>query len=83
MKTKTYLLVAVAILSGYVISSLAQQSAAQRNIVEFEIEVSIDPVENGVKFKCIDGCAWEALSFSCGPGVECASSIDEYGIPAE
>jgi hypothetical protein len=54
-----------------------------RNVASFNIEVTLDSTNHEVRFKCIDGCAWEALSFSCGNDVECTSSIDEYGTPTE
>lgn len=80
MKTKNLLLVLVGAAIGFGFSAAAQQSPP---VADFAIEIAIDRSENGVDMKCMKGCMWRRLSFSCGPGVDCVSSIDETGTPAE
>ena len=83
MKTKNSSIVVLAALAGFAVSAFAQQSAQNRSVVEFEIEIAVDRINNGVNMTCHQGCMWKTLSFSCGPNVDCASSIDESGTPAE
>ena len=85
MKSRNMIYVAAAICVASIMSFSVLSTAGIRNIVDFEIEITVDRENNGVKLICIDGCAWETLSFACGPDmdIECRSSIDEYGTPAE
>lgn len=83
MKSRNLIAPGTAIWAGLILSAAAVSSTSSRNIAEFEIEVTVDSAKNEVRFECIDGCAWETLSFGCGKEVECTSSIDEYGTPAE
>ncbi len=83
MKTKTSLIVVAAAVLGFALNTMAQQTVGNRADAEFDIEVTVDQSNNGVKFKCNEGCVWETLSFSCRPGVDCSSSIDERGTPAQ
>jgi len=80
MKTKNILLVVVGAIIGVGFNATAQQSSG---IADVAVEISVNQVENRVDMKCSKGCMWSALSFSCGPGVDCVSSIDEAGTPAE
>lgn len=83
MKMNTSFHLVLAALTGFGINAVAQQIPGRLNVVEFEIEIAVDRAKNGVHMKCIEGCMWKTLSFSCGPDIECVSSIDESGTPAE
>jgi hypothetical protein len=72
-------IVSIALMVGAVSAS----SQGARNVANFDIEVTVDSSSHEVRFKCIDGCVWETLSFGCGSDMDCTSSIDEYGTPAE
>ena len=86
MKSKSFLLLLIGALFGFAISATAQQTTRDPNpaIVQFEIELTVDRMQNGVQMKCVDGCAWETLSFACDPsGPDCETSFDERGTPAD
>jgi hypothetical protein len=83
MKTRNQLVLIFSILLGLTINGALLYAAGSRSIVEFEIEIAVDRVNNGVNLRCTEGCVWETLSFSCGPDKDCVSTIDEYGTPAE
>lgn len=80
MKTRNILYMVAGLIIGFGFNATAQ---TQSPVVDFAIEVAIDRADNGVKVKCMKGCMWRTLSFSCGPGPDCVSSIDETGTPAE
>ena len=86
MKSKSILLLLIGALFGFAISATAQQTKRDPNpaIVQFEIELTVDRTRNGVQMKCVDGCAWDTLSFACEPsGPDCEASFDELGTPAD
>jgi len=83
MNIRKLIYAGIVIYAALMISFANFSEAGPRNIVEFEIEITVDRENNGVKLKCIDGCAWETLSFACHRDIECTSSIDENGTPAE
>ena len=49
----------------------------------FDLKVTVDMANNGVILECIEGCAWEYLSFSCEAGADCVSTVNGWGTPAE
>jgi len=83
MKSRNRLAFILSIFIGLTINGVLLYAANTRTVVEFEIEVTVDRVNNGVKFRCMEGCHWETLAFSCRPGLDCVSTIDEFGTPAE
>ncbi len=86
MKPKNSLLLVTGVFLGLAINAIAQQTETRqpRSVVQFEIELTVDRVKNGVRMKCLEGCMWEALAFSCDPnGPDCEGSFDEGGTPAE
>ena len=83
MKSRNRLVLILSIFIGLTINGALLDAANSRTVVKFEIEVTVDRVNNGVKFRCMEGCHWETLSFSCGPDIDCVSTIDEFGTPAE
>ena len=83
MKSQYRLVLILSVFIGLTINGALLYAANGRTGVEFEIEVAVDRINNGVKFRCMEGCHWETLSFSCGPDIDCVSTIDEFGTPAE
>ena len=74
MNSTNILLLLIGAFLGFAINAIAQQTdpLPSRAIVRFEIELTVDRTENGVRMKCIDGCMWETLSFACDPsGADC------------
>lgn len=84
MKTKMLFMFAFGFMSAFAISAIAQQTASKHGLANFEIELSINRSENGVRMKCTEGCAWETLSVSSDPsGADCEGSFDQFGTPAQ
>ena len=69
--------------AALMVGAVSASSQRASNVAGFNIEVTVDSSSHEVRFKCIDGCVWETLSFDCGSDMDCTSSIDEYGTPAE
>ena len=80
MKTIVYVVVVTAVLIGTTINALSQDASDLVDVAQFEIVVSVDTASNGVNLYCMEGCAWQTLSFSCEPGAECASAINGLGM---
>jgi hypothetical protein len=53
---------------------------AQSKIASFRIVV--EPSANGARATCIEGCAWQELTFSCDPSAQrpCKQQIDQFGV---
>ncbi len=83
MNTKIGLFVTLVALSGLGIGAFAQQNSTASNVEGFKIEIGFNPTSSSIKMKCIEGCVWETLAFTCDSSVECTSSIDEGGMSAE
>lgn len=86
MKFKNWIVLVIGLICGTAFDAIAQQNndPVPRSVVEFEIELTVDRAKNGVRMKCLEGCRWRTLSFSCDPnGPDCERSFDEGGTPAE
>ena len=69
------------LIGSLVLASLAVGRAAeQRPLADFRVVVAVDPQKNEVVMKCMAGCAWTDLTFSCRENEVCSSSVDEYGM---
>ncbi len=86
MKPKNALLLLTGVFLGFAVNAIAQQIDTRQSpsVVQFEIELTVDRMKNGVRMKCLQGCMWETLAFSCDPnGPDCEGSFDEGGTPAD
>ena len=86
MKPKNALLLLTGAFLGFAINAIAQQSNTGQlsDVIQFEIELTVDRMKNGIRMKCLEGCMWESLAFSCDPnGPDCEGSFDEGGTPAD
>ena len=83
MKNREILPFAAVVSISLMFAAASVSSQNTRNVASFNIEVTVDSSNHEVRFNCIEGCVWETLSFGCSSDMECTSSIDEHGTPAE
>lgn len=83
MKKRDLALFALGALSALAVGAFAQQQGNAPRVSSFAIELTVDRANNGVRMKCLDGCGWKTLGFSCGADKpDCVASFNEYGTPA-
>jgi hypothetical protein len=46
---------------------------------EFAFRIHLDRESESMVLSCSVGCAWETLTFDCGPTSACSAEIDERG----
>lgn len=74
---------ALGAICGLAINAIVELPTSRQEIADFAVELTVDRVANGVRMTCTQGCAWETLSFACGPSAtDCKGSFDQFGTPA-
>jgi hypothetical protein len=67
---------ALALLS---IAAAAAYSASTPKVSPFKLEIAVSG--SSVTMRCIEGCAWETTSISCGKTeAECRFAVDHAGV---
>jgi hypothetical protein len=71
--------VTLMILATSVIATILQADDPVE-VNEFAFRIHLDRESGNMVLSCSVGCAWETLTFDCGPTSACSAEIDERGV---